>query len=102
MRRRRIGRRVVRRTARRVGRRQRRRFRRRILVGGAVLLAVGSAAHGAVKLTQKDATNIEQHTNASVEELSEEELLQAMKDLGIESIEITDKDKTIISKEGNP
>jgi ribosomal protein L12E/L44/L45/RPP1/RPP2 len=69
------------------------------MVGGMVLLAVGGAAYGAVKLTQKDAQQIEEHTGASVEELTEEELVAAMKDLGIQSIELTDEDQAAIASE---
>ena len=65
-----------------------------------VLLAVGgAAAYGAVKLSQKDADRIEEHTGESVEEMSEEELVQAMKDLGIESIELSDEDKAALAAE---
>ena len=99
MRGRRVARRTARGTARRTTRRVRRRMRRRILVGGMVLLAVGGAAYGAVKLTQKDAQRIEAHTGASVEELTEEELVAAMRDLGIQSIELTDEDRAIVSSE---
>jgi len=67
-----------------------------------VLLAVGGAvAYGAVKLSQKDAQRIEEHTGESVEELTEEELVQAMKDLGIESIELSEEDKAALAAEGN-
>jgi hypothetical protein len=69
------------------------------MVGGMVLLAVGGAAYGAVKLTQKDAQQIEQHTGASVEELTEEELVAAMKELGIQSIELTDEDQAALATE---
>ncbi|MGD9317585.1 MAG: SHOCT domain-containing protein [Anaerolineae bacterium] len=100
---RRTGRRTARRTARRTthrtARRMRRRRRRRIMVGGMVLLAVGGAAYGAVKLTQKDAQRIEEHTGASVEELTEEELVAAMEDLGIQSIELDENDQAIITQE---
>ena len=83
-------------------RRHRRRRRRRILVGGMVLLAVGGAvAYGAVKLSQKDSQRIEEHTGESVEELTEEELVQAMKDLGIESIDLSDEDKAALAAEGD-
>ena len=64
-----------------------------------ILLAVGGAAYGAVKLSQKDADRIEEHTSASVEELTEEELIAAMEDLGIQSIELDENDQAIISKE---
>ncbi len=101
MRARRVGRRTARRTARRTTRRtarrvMRRRWRRRIVVGGMVLLAAGGTA-AAIKLTQKDAQRIEQHTGASVEELTEEELVAAMRDLGIQSIELDDNDRAIIT-----
>ena len=66
-----------------------------------MLLAVGGMAYGAVKLSQKDAQRIEEHTGESVEELTEEELVQAMKDLGIESIELSDEDKAALAAEGN-
>ena len=69
------------------------------MVGGMVLLAVGGAAAGAVKLTQKDTKRIEEHAGASVEELSEEELVVAMQELGIQSIELDENDQAIIAKE---
>ena len=74
------------------------------MVGGMVLLAVGGTAYGAVKLSQKDAQRIEDQTGASVEELSEEELVAAMEELGIKSIELTDDDQAIIANEpaGDP
>lgn len=81
---------------RRTRRRTRRRVRRRIMVGGMVLLAGGAVAY---KLTKKDADKIEKQTGASVEELSEDELVAAMKELGIQSVELTDEDKAIIQKE---
>jgi len=69
------------------------------MVGGMVLLAVGGAAYGAVKLTQQDTQRIEEHTGASVEELTEEELIAAMEDLGIQSIELTEGDQAVIARE---
>ena len=75
-------------------------MRRRMIVGGMVVLAVGGAAYGAVKLSQKDAQRIEEHAGASVEELTEEELIAAMKDLGIQSIELTDEDRAALATEG--
>ena len=69
------------------------------MVGGFVLLAVGGAAYGAVKLTQKDSQRIEEHTGASVEELTEEELVAAMKELGIQSIELDENDQAAIAAE---
>lgn len=92
---RRTGRRTARRTTRRV---MRRRMRRRVMVGGMVLLAVGGTA-AAIKLTQKDAQRIEEHTGGSVEELSEEELMAAMKDLGIQSSELSAEDKAALAQD---
>ena len=92
---RRAGRRTARRTTRRVVRRRR---RRRVMVGGMVLLAVGGTA-AAVKLSQKDAQQIEEHTGASVEELSDEELTTAMSDLGIQSAELTAEDKAALANQ---
>jgi hypothetical protein len=99
MRSRRGVRRTSRRTARRVHRRHRRRRRRRILVGGMVVLAVGGAAYGAVKLTQKDTGRIEEYSGSSVEEMTEEELVAAMKELGIQSIDLSDADKAALASE---
>ena len=99
---RRTGRRAGRRAARRTTRRMmRRRFRRRMMVGGMVLLAVGGTA-AAVKLSQRDAQRIEQHTGASVEELSDEELTGAMRDLGIQSAELTPEDKAALASAPPP
>lgn len=92
---RRAGRRTARRTTHRTMRRRRRR-RRRILVGGMVLLAVGGAAYGAVKLSQEDAQRIEEKTGQSVEDLSDEELTSAMSELGIESQELSDEDRAAL------
>ncbi len=66
------------------------------MVGGMVLLAVGGTA-AAIKLSQKDAQSIEQHTGTSVEELTDEELTGAMQDLGIQSAELTAEDKAALA-----
>jgi len=99
---RRAGRRAGRRTARRTTRRvMRRRFRRRVMVGGMVLLAVGGTA-AAVKLSQKDAQRIEQHTGTPVEELSDDELTGAMSDLGIQSAALPPEDKAALASTPPP
>jgi hypothetical protein len=64
-----------------------------------VLLAVGGAAYGAIKLSQKDSDRIEEHSGSSVEEMTEEELVAAMKELGIQSIELSDEDKAAMAAE---
>lgn len=84
-----VGRGPARRGMMRRHRRMRRRMRRRILIGGLVVVGVGTAAY---KLTKKDTEQIEQHTGKPVEDLSEEEMNQAMDDLGIEGEEVTDSD----------
>ncbi len=92
---RRGGRRTARRTTRRV---MRRRMRRRVMVGGMVLLAVGGTA-AAIKLSQKDAQRIEEHTGTSVEELSDEELTASMNELGIQSAALTPEDKAALANQ---
>jgi hypothetical protein len=64
-----------------------------------VLVAVGGAAHGAVKLSQKDADRIDEYSGSSVEEMTEEELVAAMKELGIQSIDLSDEDKATMAAE---
>jgi len=68
-----------------------------VMVGGFMLLA-GAGTAAAVKLSKKDAEKIEQHTGTSADELTEEGLVAAMEELGIQSIELTDDDKAIIEE----
>lgn len=74
----------MRRRARRMRRRRRR--RRVLLVGGLV-------AFGAHKMSQRDAERIEEHTGIPPEEMSDEELVGAMNDLGIEEQTVTAEDQ---------
>jgi hypothetical protein len=67
------------------------------VVGGAVLLAAGAATAAAIKLSQPDVDRIEQSTGVPVEELTEEELVAAMEELGIQSIELDENDQAIIT-----
>ncbi len=87
------------RSARRVRRtaRRRRRMRRRIIIGGAVVLA---GAHRHRKLKKQDAQRIEQHTGVSIEELEEDELDQAMGELGIQEEALTAEDEAAIASSG--
>jgi hypothetical protein len=96
MRRRGGRRRTMRRTRRRTHRRMRRRRRRRILIGGAVLLGGGALIY---KLTRQDTEKIEEHTGQSAEDLTDEELQQAMKDLNIQSQDLTDEDRAALNQE---
>lgn len=66
------------------------------MVGGFVLLAAGGAAYGAVKLSKQDADRIEERSGTSVEDMTEEDLVQAMKDLGIQSIDLTEEDQAAL------
>lgn len=65
--------------------RRRRRRRRRLLVGGLV-------AFGAYKMSTKDADRVKEHTGVDPEELEDDELAQAMSELGIEQQMVTDAD----------
>lgn len=94
------GRRTVRRmTRRRVSRMHRRRRRRR---RRRVVLAGGLIAVGAYKLGKKDVEKVEQHTGKSAEELSDEELQQAMDDLNIEGEEMSDEEWDYVDEQDPP
>ena len=71
-------------------RRMRRRRRRRIMVAGAVVVG---AANAMIKLTQKDADKIQQTTGTAPEDMTEEELQQAMQQAGVQSQPITAEDQ---------
>lgn len=95
---RRAGRRAARRTMRR---RVRMRRRRMLLVGGMVAIAVAGTAT-AIKLSQKDADRIEQHTGKKPEDLTEQELEQAIDDLDIETQELSDAEVAAIESADAP
>ena len=62
----------------------------------AILLIGGTTA--AMKLSQRDIRRIEKDTGKSADSLTEEELLAAMKKLGIKKLELTDEDEAAIEK----
>ena len=68
-------------------RRRRRRRRRILLVGG--LVAVGYAGY---KMSKRDVERVEEYTGQSADELSDEQLEQAMDQLGIEKETMTDEE----------
>jgi hypothetical protein len=70
-------------------------MRRRMMVGGMVLLAAGGTA-AAVKLSQKDAQRIEQHTGVPPEQLEDDDLQGAMQELGIQSQPLTAQDQAAL------
>jgi len=57
-----------------------------VLVGGLV-------AFGAYKMTTKQSQDIQAHTGVDPEEMTDQELAQAMDELGIEKQPVTDADK---------
>jgi len=98
---RRVGRRTARRTTRRVIRRaRRRRIRRTVLVGGMVLLAAGGTA-AAIKLSQRDAQRIEEHTGLPPEQLEDQDLEQAMQELNIQSQPLSSEDQEILAQQND-
>ena len=66
-----------------VMRTQRRRRRRRMVLVGGLL------AFGAYKLSKRDVKRVEEHTGQKGEELTDEQLEQAMDELGIEGEDLT-------------
>ena len=74
---------------RRVRRTRRRRRRRRILLVG------GLVAFGAYKMSTRDADRVKEHTGTDPEELTDEELAQAMDQLGIDKQQVTAADQEI-------
>ncbi len=96
MRRRGVGRGPVRRSVIRRHRRIRRRMRRRLVIGGAVLLAVGTSA---VKMSPNEVQQVEQYTGQKAEDLSEEQLDAAMGELGIEGQEPNDQEIAMLEAE---
>jgi predicted PhzF superfamily epimerase YddE/YHI9 len=96
---RRAGRRAARRTTHRVMRRTRRRFiRRTVLVGGMVVIAAAGTA-AAIKLSQKDAQRIEEHTGLPPQDLEDEDLTQAMQELNIQSQPVTPEDEAALAQQ---
>ncbi len=77
-------------------RRRRRRRRRRILLVG------GLVAFGAYKMSKRDANRIEEHTGKNPEDMSDQELEQAMNDLQIEKQYRDDSDQEVAQSGDQP
>ena len=75
-------------TRRRVHRMRRRRRRRRILLIGG-MVAVGYAGY---KMSKKDVERVEEYTGSSADELTDEQLEQAMDQLGIDKETMSDEE----------
>jgi hypothetical protein len=67
------------------------------MVGGFMLLAAGGT-YAAVKLSQKDAQRIEQHTGIPPDQLEDQDLEQAMQELNIQSQPITAEDQAALGQ----
>jgi len=81
-------RRMAARMARRSMRRRRRRSRRRILLLGG-MIALGYAGY---KMSKRDVQRVEEHTGKDADELTDEQLEQAMDQMGIEKQTMTDEE----------
>ena len=53
----------------------------------------GLVAFGAHKMSTRDADRVEQHTGIPPEELEDDDLVQAMDELGIENQQVTAEDQ---------
>ncbi|UCE01186.1 MAG: SHOCT domain-containing protein [Chloroflexota bacterium] len=67
------------------------------MLGGFLLLAAGGT-YAAVKLSQQDAKKIEEHTGLPPDQLEDQDLDQAMKELNIQSQPLTEADQAALSQ----
>ena len=74
-------------------RRRRRRRRRILLVGG--MVALGYAGY---KMSKRDVDRVEEHTGKQADELTDEQLEQAMDQLGIEKETMSDEEWAEVEK----
>ncbi len=91
-------RRGVIRRRRRIFRRQRRMIRRtrRFMFGSVIILALANSRHN-YKFHQEDVARIESYYGRQAEDLTEAELIQAMRKLGINHLEIDDHENDKIT-----
>jgi hypothetical protein len=69
-----------------------------VIVGGAVVLAAG-AAGAAIKLSADDAQQIEEYTGLPPADLEDDDLTEAMNELGIQGQPVTAEDQAALSGE---
>jgi hypothetical protein len=67
-----------------------------MMVGGMVVLAAAGTA-AAVKMSKKDADRIEQHTGLPPEQLEDQDLQEAMQELGIKGEPVTAEDQAALA-----
>jgi hypothetical protein len=81
-----------------LGRRRKARIARRLfrISAGAAMLYMIAGTNRAVKLEKEDVRKLENDTQKPVEEMDEEELVEAMERLGIKSISLTDEEKQLV------
>jgi hypothetical protein len=79
-------------------RRRKTRIVRRLLriSAGTAMLYLIAGTNRAVKLDREDVDKLENDTKKSVDEMDEEELVEAMERLGIRSISLTDEEKQLV------
>ncbi|MFW9923408.1 MAG: hypothetical protein ACFFDW_09015 [Candidatus Thorarchaeota archaeon] len=95
----RIAGRIIRHTMRQQRRFIRRRSRR-MLLGGAIILAL-AGSHRAYKMRDDDVRRLEGYYGRPAEELSEEEIVSGMRNLGINKIELDDNDRAKVYQSDN-
>jgi hypothetical protein len=69
-----------------------------IFVGGMMVLAASGTA-AAIKLSQKDAKRIEQHTGIPPDQLEDQDLNQAMQELNIQSQPLTPEERAAMDQQ---
>jgi len=74
--------------------------RRTIVMGGMVMLAAAGTA-AAIKLTQKDAQRIEEHTGLPPQELEDQDLEQAMQELNIQPQPLTPDEQAALAQQSD-
>jgi hypothetical protein len=70
-----------------------------MLVGGAVVVGAGALAY---KLGKKDTQKVEQHTGKSVEEMTDEELEQAVNELNLRKEPLDENDQASLDQQEKP